>query len=309
MVASGYGAPQIIERRLQWSPQAAGIDLTNAGNISVPTDTGYLPSSNFTSKSNWIISLGTVNRNVTIDLGGKSAVIIGGAIYLNTDPTADYSTAITARRGLLVQNFKYLHIEGLTIGGTYASDGINLATNVAGAIAQIEMVRVEGITENYYDTGTSVALITNTGQAQYNHPDVIQTYGGPMELRVDHIYARSDRSFMTVATSGGPNMTKLDVRHVDYKQTTHPILGNQRTYPVYWDQASGETNSFPWNFSEFYYQHGTGARTAIEAMFPDGDSRWVADVTAGGVIEGKAPKQEFVPPNVHVNYSSPGYLS
>jgi hypothetical protein len=314
-LAGGNSRLAIVEKRLLWSPTQIGIDLSSPGYYRAPANSSFIDGSAlFTNNANWIISLGDINRNITVDLGGKNAVVMGFSIHITFDPTTDYSRAITGRRAVLFQNFASLHVEGFTIDGTTASDGIDLGSSLPNSKVQLQNFRVEGLTEPYYDTGNSAALITNSdgSQPQYNHPDVIQTFGGPSILRVGNFYAASDRSLMTISTSSGANITELSVRNGHYKQTPHPVLGNQRTYPFFWNQAAGESNSFPINMSNLYYEHGTGARTRAEGFFPDGDTRYLTNVLLGNIAEGAPPSDNsFVPKqgSVGVGYTSPGYMN
>lgn len=311
LIDGGAGVSTLFENRLPWAPAAAGIDLSSASTVTIPSGQNFVNSSTFNGNNHWILNLGAQPQQMTVDCGGKYVFASAFSVNITFDPTTNYAQAITGRRAILFQNFAGLHLEGFRLYGTTISDGLNLSTTVAGAIAQVQNFSIEGLRENYYDTGSAAALITASdgSQPQYNHPDVIQSYGGPAVLRVSHGYAESDRSFSTLATGGppvGPNLTSVFYNKIHYKQLRHPLLGDQQTYPVYWNQAAGEPNTFPWTLRNFYYEHGNAARNAANAFFPNGDTRWAANVAAGNIIEA-APAAEFINGNPGPSYRSPGY--
>jgi hypothetical protein len=311
---TNYGdAPTaVVDRKLPWKPSDIGIDLTNPGEMTLAAGDTYIDDTEFAATSDWVIDLGEFENNVTVNLGGKRAFFLPFEGQISFDPTTDYAKAITGRRALLVQNFQAIHLQTFALGGPTISDGINFATTVPNAKVQMQHFRIEGLRENYKDTGSAVAPIASGADAQYNHPDVIQSYGGPAVLRASNFYASSDRSFMTLASAGGPNLTEVTVKKGHYKQLKHPVLGDQQTYPFFWTQAAGEPNNWPLTFDEFYYEHGAAARTANVGMFPQSDPRWLADILAGGIIESAPPESAFwVPQTTEVGHgkSSPAYVT
>jgi hypothetical protein len=312
LIEGSTANPTIVDRALPWSPEDAGINLWNASEKTLAPGSNFIAGSEFSGSRDWVLHLGTMTKNTTIDCGGKFVYIPKFEANITFDPTTDYSKAITGRRALLIQNFAGVHLETFRLYGTTISDGLNLSTTVAGAIAQVQHFRIEGLRENYYDTGSGVALI-DAAQAQFNHPDVIQSYGGPAVLRVSNFYASSDRSFHTIATAGGPigpPLQEVTIRRGHYKQLTHPVLGNQQTYPFFWNQAAGDPATFPGTYRQVYYEHGSGARNAAAAFFPNGDPGYEANVSAGGIIEAAAPVSAFWVPavgDVGVGGTTPAY--
>lgn len=320
LVDGGTGPPTQVDRKLPYRPADIGIDLSNPGYVALTPGSSFLDlavaaAAYAQPPTTWLVDLGTFTRNVTVTCAGFRVFFLPFEGYITFDPTTDYSRAITGRRALLVQQFAAAQLQTFKLDGTTISDGLNLSSTIAGAAAQVQHFRIDNLRENYYDTGSAVALITapDGSQPQYNHPDVIQSYGGPAILRVSNFHASSDRSFHTIATAGppaGPALQEVQVQRGHYKQLAHPVLGDQRTYPFYWNRAAGDPASFPGTYRNVYYEHGTAARGAGQAFFPDGDPGYADDVLAGGIIESAPPSTAFwVPSSSEVGYgkTSPAY--
>jgi hypothetical protein len=101
--------------------------------------------------------------------GGRNVVIIGGRITPTLDADARNGRGLT-----FFDQTGIVHIEGVLIHG--AGDGILIAA--PRATFQIQNVRVNVSAPNH--------------DFSINHPDVIQTWSGPAEIRIDRMTNSSD---------------------------------------------------------------------------------------------------------------------
>jgi hypothetical protein len=134
--------------------------------------------------------------------GGRNVVLIGGEIEIgwqgDVPPT-------NSRRGLyLQQQTGTIHIEGLYIHGSDLSEGINLDQRL-GATVQIQNTRVEGVHARDQVGFTD------------NHPDLIQSWAGPAELRVDRFSGSTDYQGFFFAPSQFSNVPPrlYDLRNIE----------------------------------------------------------------------------------------------
>jgi hypothetical protein len=174
-------APSTLQRTtssnaLTWAPPS----LTTPTTVSIQ-DSGQaapsLPGQNpnyptvvsLDSTKDYILRIGhRVGDGGLVIHGGRNIVIIGGRITPNT-------TGSWQGRGLTLKNQTgTVHIEGVLIGP--AVDGIIISAPQA--IVQIQNVRINVSALNH---DWSLA-----------HPDVIQTWSGPKEVRMDRLTASSD---------------------------------------------------------------------------------------------------------------------
>ena len=123
-------------------------------------------------------------------LGGRNVVLVGGHV---TIPPAGPRATPADRRGLLIAGQTgTVHIEGLLIdnAGGDLSEGINIAA--PRAIVQIQNTRVAGIHARDEKGFTD------------NHPDVIQTYGGVRELRINRLTGTTTYQGLFLRGDSGP---------------------------------------------------------------------------------------------------------
>jgi hypothetical protein len=213
--------------------------------------------------------------------GGHNVVLIGGEIDIpmqaGSPPSSD------SRRGLyLIGQTGTVHVEGLLIHGPDLSEGIDLDQRL-GAVVQIENVRVEDVhardEANFSD----------------NHPDVLQTWAGPAELRVDRLSASTDYQGFFIAPNqfgNQPPPRQVALSHVDLRGTAN----QQRCYCfLLW-----KSGSFPITNENVWLIPHPGDEFS-HTLWPSA-AKWSA------VREGPPPGGEFVPAGVAgVSYASPGY--
>lgn len=105
---------------------------------------------------------------VTIS-GGRNVVVIGGTIKV---PSRAQQPDSKARRGLYLKGQTgTVHVEGVRLTGEL-SDAINLDER-KGAVVQLQNIQVDLV----------------YGSREGHHADVIQTWAGPRELRIDGLRA------------------------------------------------------------------------------------------------------------------------
>jgi hypothetical protein len=203
-------------------------------------------------------------------------VLIGGQIDVPMQPGD--SPSPDARRGLyLTGQTGTAHVEGLLIRGPDLSEGIDLSEPDA-AVVQIENVRVEGVHARD-ESGFSD-----------NHPDVLQTWAGPAELRVDRLSGSTDyQGLFLTPEQYGPAPRAVSLSHVDLRAAKccyGYLLWQQGSFPIHTDDV--------WITAH-------PSRSLAQSLWPS-PAPW------GPVSEGTPPGGEFVPAGVAGgSYVSPGY--
>ena len=122
--------------------------------------------------------------------GGRNVVLRGGHI---TVPPAGAGATAADRRGLLIAGQTgTVHVEGLLIdnAGGDLSEGIHIAA--PRAVVQLQNVRVAGVHARDQKGFTD------------NHPDVIQTWGGVRDLRVNRFTGTTDYQGLFLRGDRGP---------------------------------------------------------------------------------------------------------
>jgi len=210
--------------------------------------------------------------------GGHNVVLIGGEIDVPMQPGDPPSS--NSRRGLyLTGQTGTVHIEGLSIQGPDLSEGINLSED-KGAAVQLENIRVEGVHARDESGFTD------------NHPDVLQTWAGPAELRVDRLSGSTDyQGFFLAPNEFGsqPPPRQVLLSRVDLRGANccyGYLLWLEGSFPIHLDDV-------------WVTPHPP--TTLLHSLFPT-PTAW------SGVREGSPPVGQFVPAGVAgSSYISPGY--
>ena len=108
--------------------------------------------------------------------GGRNVVLIGGQIEIPGPDASDH-------RAIYIEDGapgRIVHIEGVLVTCSGDNEGDAIAINAPGTIVQVENFRVENL---------QGAVDTDAG---HNHSDIIQPWGGVLELRVDHLTGDSN---------------------------------------------------------------------------------------------------------------------
>ena len=208
-------------------------------------------------------------------MGGRNVVLIGGDIRI---PWQGRRPAPNSRRGLyLKEQTGTVHVEGLRLGGADISEGINLDQRL-GAVVQLQNIRVDGVHARDQKGFTD------------NHPDVLQTWGGPAELRVDGLTGTSDYQglFLHPQQFGGPRPRRFDLRNVD-------ISGTGTSHYLLW-----QATPFRMATRDVWVSGERGRSW--------GQTVWPAPAAWPRARSGRPPLGSFVPRGVAgAGYRSPGY--
>jgi hypothetical protein len=220
-------------------------------------------------------------RGLVIE-GGHNVVLIGGRISV-PKPRHRHAPDDRLRRGLYLKGQTgTVHVEGLLIDGAGLWEGINLDQRL-GATVQLENIRIEALRADDEVGFTD------------NHPDLIQTWAGPAELRVDRLTGTTDyQAFMLAPVEYG-NLRpprRFAFRHVDLVARSSHACSCQMLWAF---------GSFPLGLANVWlrpHRHLTVAQS-VEPK----DGRWAA------VRAGRPPGGSFVPRGVAGSrYRSPGYV-
>jgi hypothetical protein len=267
--------------RLRFPPPALNDPVTVSAASASPSG-GNVHQLNLSPARDYLVRMppGSLEGGLTIK-GGHNVVLIGGEIDVPMQPGNPPS--IDSRRGLYLTNQTgTVHVEGLLIGGPDLSEGIDLSEPL-GAVVQIENVRVDGVHARD-ESGFSD-----------NHPDVLQTWAGPAELRVDRLSGSTDYQGIFLApnefgSQAPPRQVLLS--HVDLRPTTTANC----SCLLLW-----KGGSFPMQLDDVWVIPHPSTNLA--------HTLWPSPAPWGGVRDGQPPGGEFVPPGVAgVSYISPGYL-
>jgi hypothetical protein len=213
--------------------------------------------------------------------GGRNVVLVGGAISIS-----DQSSTATGeeRRGLLLQGQTgTVHIEGLQLSGYDLSEGIQIAAPQA--IVQIQNVRVERLRARDSINFTD------------NHPDIIQTWGGVRELRVDRLTGITDfQGFLLKADTGA--IGSVDLRRVNITGTsTHGYLFSSfGTFPVQVQDVWAVSQNLNKEWKHNFLPVPTSVPwSAVKSGTPPG----------GDYVPRGVPGPAYVSPYPHVKPSAP----
>jgi hypothetical protein len=209
--------------------------------------------------------------------GGRNVVLVGGEINL-PDSGEDEQSGL---RGLYLRDQTgTVHIEGLKIDGEGLGEGINLDQR-EGAVVQLQNIWVGEV----------------FGEVEGHHGDLIQSWAGPAELRVDGLTGSTGyQGFFLLPQQFGdqPPPELFDLRRVD-------IAGAEDTsaYLLWRDD-----DDWPLVTSDVWVAPTAADPEDRRAFLWDreGEDSW-ADVQVG-----TPPGGSFVPEDLAgLGYTSPGY--
>jgi hypothetical protein len=292
---------------LEWAPPA----LSQPQTITVASgeDPDHLALS--TSKD-YILKLPADGLHGTLEIdGGHNVVLIGGSITVpstanQTDNGADNTdTAI-----YITHSTGTVHIEGVAITGDPDTqfDGIDI--NAPQAIVQLENIRVTNV----------------WGSDTTEHADVVQTWGGVQDLRIDNLTASGDYQGLTLNPNLGA-VGSVELSNVDLTYVAPPQpLASMTVGGGYMLWLTNSTNSCaaPGNttFNNVYIDDAYGRVPVSNTAWPthatsslacagqvSGDEEtWPGLPTAGHVTLGAPPNGSYVTATeAGLDYTSPGY--
>ena len=228
--------------------------------------------------------------------GGRNVVLIGGEVRIPDeaeDPAFgernEEGKLKKSRRAVYIQGQTgTLHIEGLLISGAGLHEGFNIAEREPGCIVQLQNIRCE----------------TLHGSYSKNHADVIQSWAGPAELRIDGLTAFTDyQGFFLLPNQhfaldkGGFLPTKWDFRRIN-------LIGTELSAYLLW---CPDNHGFPIEVDDVWVKPAS-KKSGDRDMFLWPKPKAKGDTTWEKVKEGLPPEGDFVPEGVAGrDYVSPGY--
>ena len=225
--------------------------------------------------------------------GGRNVVVIGGEIHIpspDEDPSfADDAQPKRSRRAVYLKGQSgTIHVEGVLISGAGLKEGFNLDERAPGCIVQLQNIRVDKLVGSYSG----------------HHADVIQTWAGPSELRVDGLTGHTTyQGFFMLPNQhfqvdeGGHLPTRWDFRRIN-------LVGTDESAYLLWVPNN---HAFPIDIEDVWVRpasRSAGNRDMFLWPKPDKEK----DKTWEKVQEGIPPAGDFVPEGVAgLGYRSPGY--
>jgi hypothetical protein len=172
--------------KLAWAPPQLSSPIT----VNVPA-TGGLGS--LDPSRDYILNLGHRRTGLEI-VGGRNVVVMGGRVTCESITDSNLGKG----RGIVITSTRgTIHLEGILLDN--CGDGI--AIRAPQAIVQIQNLRFEDVDSPW----------------DINHPDVIQTWDGPREVRIDRLTADfSSKGFLWMSTTG-TFPQRVDQRHVNFR--------------------------------------------------------------------------------------------
>jgi hypothetical protein len=238
---------------------------------------------------------------VTIE-GGHNVVLIGGRITVPSDQPPGVEND-RFRTGVYIKGATgIVHVEGLQLDGAPGAVWDAIDINAPAATVQLENIRVDGVRGRFHGF----------------HGDVVQTWGGVRDLRINRLTASSNYQGLTISVDRGPigqaELSKVNLRglsrHVE--KGGHLIWvtsGTEtcRTYPlelrgVFLEPRRGLTLG-----QSVWPQVGRPRR--CQARVRKNAATWPRLDRVEGEVRGGSPADgAFVPTgSVGSDYVSPGY--
>jgi hypothetical protein len=222
--------------------------------------------------------------------GGRNAVLIGGEILISAD---DPRGALSYIRAVYLQEHAgTMHFEGVLIRGENPGDlqeGFNLNLRQTNCVVQIQNVRVEKV----------------HGTRDAHHADILQTWAGPAELRIDGLTGFTQYQGMFLLPNQHFPLEKGGFLPKKWIFKNINIEGAEGSGYMLWAPPSEQ--QWPMEIENVWvkpHESKQGRRDSFLWPKPDQESdRFWEDVKAG-----VPPGGDFVPAGTAgLNYISPGY--
>jgi hypothetical protein len=234
---------------LTWAPPALSSPLTvqvrDTGQVC-PEGTGRWQNPNqpwlcyLDPARDYILRLGNRQDPGGLNImGGRNVVIIGGQVTVPVRTCCDRSDEWKSNGIYLQQQTGVVHIEGVLI--VNAADGIVI--RAPQAIVQLQNIRINNL--HAYRDNLTLA-----------HPDIIQTFDGPAEVRIDRLTSDSDwtgLSWFKCCTTAQVYPARVNAKRINFSGNLQPNT------LLKW--SDGTTRTKP-NFPVFtYMNYATGVHT------------------------------------------------
>ena len=148
---------------------------------------------------------GGIHGTVEID-GGHNVVMIGGSITVPSTANQTDNGSDDTDTGIYIrQSTGTVHIEGVEITGDPDTQFDGIDVNAPLATVQLENIRVTNV----------------WGSDTTEHADVVQTWGGVSQLRIDRLSGDGDYQGLTIDPDLGP-VGSVDLENVDLTYDARP---------------------------------------------------------------------------------------
>jgi hypothetical protein len=302
------GPDQPSKPRLRWAPPGLSNPTTIVLQSGLdPDHVSLSPSRDYILK----IPAGGLDGTLEID-GGHNVELIGGEITVPATANQSDNGADDTDTGIYIHGSTgVVHIEGLLIDAQPNTqfDGIDI--DAPQAVVQLENVRVT----NVWGSDTTM------------HADVVQTWGGVDDLRIDRLSADGDYQGLTLNPDLGP-VNSAEVENVDLTLDPRPTALAATTVGggyMMWLTKGTTTCQAPGAVSldDVYVNNLSGRVPSSNTVWPpsqgttlpcagalsNGLASWPHLAVTGGVTLGARPSGPFVPEGIAGNaYASPGYV-
>jgi hypothetical protein len=291
---------------LAWAPPA----LTDP--TTIPLVSGEDPDVvDLNPEQDYVLQMPAGGIHGTVEInGGHNVVLIGGEITVPSTANQTDNGEDDTDTALYIRDATgTVHIEGVLIDADPDVEYDGIDVNAPQATVQIENVRVENV----------------WGSENTEHADVIQTWGGVKDLRVDRLTANGDYQGLTIDPDLGP-VGSAEIENVDLTDDPPPPALAATTIGggyMIWLTSSDDTCDAPTTtFESVFIDNLTDRIADSNTMWPpstgtslpcagtlsDGQMTWPDLPVTGAVTLGTPPGGPFVPSGVAgLSYQSPGY--
>ena len=236
LLLAGGGAG-VDPRLLTWRPPALTLPTSLTVSTQTPGPQGL--QLDLDPGRDYIIELETLTGPGGLSLrGGRNVVIVGGRISVPDITTRE--TAWIGRCLSIVDNVGTVHVEGVQFDN--CGDGIIISAPAS--TVQIQNVRFNDVDSPY----------------ELSHSDVIQTWRGPKEIRIDKLTADfSSKGFLWMSVDG-TFPQRVDQRRVNFRRWSNG--GERPLGPHYftWHPSPSTRSTCADCWSEMGWHSPTGVR-------------------------------------------------
>jgi hypothetical protein len=268
-------------------------------------------STDLEAGKDYILTVPRTGKGDTFIRGGRNIVIIGG--HISTGRGQAPWTSSEHRALYFADTTGVIHVEGVLIDDIDSGQGDGIAIAAPTATLQIQNVRITGL----------------SGMEQGNHADVVQTWGGVKELRIDRLTGSTNYQGLHIQPDLGP-IGRATIRNTNVASTSD-TAGNWLTWlttgsntcetaeqvlldEVYVTPRPGR------NLGDSVWPPSDGAdagdapdpvQNCLSVLSADGSELSFPELprVSGVIREGPPPGGDFVPEGVAgPDYVSPGYV-
>lgn len=307
-IAGGVSAVPSVP--LQWAPPA--LRHPQVVHVKNGLDPDHV---DLDTSQDYILKLPTGGLHGSLEIdGGHNVVLIGGSITVPSTANQTDNGSDDTDQGIYVRaSTGVVHIEGVYITGDPNTQFDGVDVNAPLATVQLENIRVDNV----------------WGSDTTEHADVVQTWGGVRDLRIDHLTADGDYQGLTIDPDLGP-VGSVEIENVDLTLVPRPAALAAQTVGggyMIWLTKGAHTCNAPGavTFQKvFVDDHDTGRVAPSHTIWPPSTGSglscagtlsgshetWPRLPVTGSVSLTTPPDGAFVPAGIAGDsYVSPGYVA